>query len=487
MSEPMSQPEADPDNLLLRKFVLERKEADLNRLIASLSPRLRARLKVRFSSLPEACHEEIVQDVFIKLSRDPKKIWDPCGDSPCLAFTILSAHTYRRGIDKIRKAKQPIEANKVSLDELSASEEQCVLIPPLFEDHSERPSLEAIEKLIQIAGVDKQSLLAAIKDPNNWKVGDAEDAKSKPDYPRIAACQGTSVNTVQKQLKRIREAVYKKFGGSTGFMLALRTLAWIKQNLPRILAWSIIVIALLLSVVLIQKSTSNSSVKTSETGVSANKTLVQTTARTVNGGQPTAENNLADQSNAPNILATVPTANDTLVNTNSNKLKFKVWLDQQFRASSTVEFSLNVEDNRQLRDLLGWFDGDQFVRIWYGDDIHLSIPVNFGDYKLEVSSVKAAARRPLVSGENVTLLPLPDSSTNLDYVAHMYPTSDYVGYKVPDEAEITNMARIALYAVNNVIPGKLDRFKVILTDDNYAIHYHYIGGPKTNFIVPAKH
>jgi DNA-directed RNA polymerase specialized sigma24 family protein len=424
---------------------------------------------------------------------NPEKFWNPNGDKPPQALAILSKSVHRLALDQIKKARRTDAMAPKDLEEIADNHEN----QSSCEDQTERPSVEAIEKIFKIAGLDKQSLqslLAAIKDPNNWKVGEAEDAESKLDYKRLAANQGTSVNTVQQQVKRIREAVYKRFGGSAGFMLALRSLAWIRQNLPRLLAWLFIIIALLLSVVLIHTSATKNSLKTFVAGNFGNKAPSQTIAPAVNGGLPTTENNLADQSTVPKILAAVPTANYTLVNTNLTKLKFRVLLDNIAHDSRvpmpTVEFSLDVDDNQQLRDLLKWFDGNEIVRIWYGDNIRLSIPVHDGDYKLEVASVKTLTRSPRGSGENFRML--PDSITNFDYVARIYPTRDNAPYDVPysytmNVTNIPNMAKIALYAIEHVIPGKLDRYDLILTNDFLSVYYDDLDGLSTNFIVPAEH
>jgi DNA-directed RNA polymerase specialized sigma24 family protein len=269
MSGPPDEINADE---LLRHFVLERSQSDYERLYASLFPRLLAALKSGFGSLPEACHQDILQEVFLKLHAHPEDVWNPKSGKPSHAFSILCSHAANRARDIIREANR---ANEVGLDE--AGEKDIATCPPgVLPSHT--PSVDEMEKVIIDVGLN-DPLLADLKKPEMWK-----DGKAKPDYEKLAERHKITVANMQQRVSRYRKQVLKKFGSKSVFLsIATNTFCWVKQNFPHILAWSFIFAGVLTIFFLIKQITPRSNAFFVSQNLSTGKNSYSETKRASKG------------------------------------------------------------------------------------------------------------------------------------------------------------------------------------------------------------
>src|ERR1039457_3005513 len=120
MDEPAHQPEGSKDNLLLRRYVLERKEADYAQLYTILFPQLVRFLQSQVYPQPQQFYEDVVSEKLNELGVNPDKFW-PQKDQPPRAFAIFSKSVYRLALDKLeaRGVKQTIVVEPKVLEEIA--------------------------------------------------------------------------------------------------------------------------------------------------------------------------------------------------------------------------------------------------------------------------------------------------------------------------------------------------------------------------------
>lgn len=306
MDEPANQIEGGTDNLLLRRFVLEQNEAAYVQLCKNLRPRLLAALKSRFTTLSEHCHQDIVQDVFIKLHTQPEKAWNPNTGKPSNAFSILCRHATNLALDIVRKANR---VNVVGLDEIAEN----LSTEPLGKSASQSPSEDEMEKVIKNAGLN-DPLVADLKNPEIWPDGNA-----KPNYQLLAERHQITVKNVQQRVSRYRKQVLKRFGSKAGFLsVAMSTLARFKPNFPSILAWSFVLASILAIFFLLRRTTPNASNPIAGQNVSATESTITETNAEANIAKQNldATNSTSATNNSLSQVGLIPSGRNAAITSN---------------------------------------------------------------------------------------------------------------------------------------------------------------------------